>query len=65
MRAWGKIIALKLSNCRLASFVSEQHFVEVRNCIEMATQVRLEDRIYGIGNFDPWKARIVLILEEN
>ena len=56
---------MKLPNCRLASFVSEQHFVEVTNCIEMATRVRLEDMIDGIGNFDPWKARIVLMLEEN
>ena len=65
MRAWGKIIALKLSNCRLAYFLSQQHFVEVRNYVEMATRVRLQDRIDEIGNFDPWKARIVLMLEEN
>ena len=31
----------------------------------MATGLRLEDRLDGDGNFVPWKARIVLILEEN
>ena len=31
----------------------------------MDTGLRLEDRINGAGNFVPWKARIVLILEEN
>ena len=31
----------------------------------MATSLRLEDRLDGAGNFVPWKARIVLILEEN
>ena len=31
----------------------------------MATNLRLEDRLDGAGNFAPWKARIVLILEEN
>ena len=31
----------------------------------MATGVRLEDRLDGAGNFVSWKARIVLILEEN
>ena len=31
----------------------------------MATNLRLEDRLDGAGNFVPWKARIVLILEEN
>ena len=31
----------------------------------MDTSLRLEDRIYGAGNFVPWKARIVLILEAN
>ena len=31
----------------------------------MVTGVRLEDRLDGAGNFVPWKARIVLILEEN
>ena len=31
----------------------------------MDTAVRLEDRLDGAGNFVPWKARIVLILEEN
>ena len=33
--------------------------------IEMATGLRLEDRLDGAGNFVPWKARIMLILEEN
>ena len=32
---------------------------------EMATSLRLEDRLDGAGNFVPWKARIVLILEKN
>lgn len=32
---------------------------------EMVTGLRLEDRLDGAGNFVPWKARIVLILEEN
>ena len=32
---------------------------------EMATSLRLEDMLNGAGNFVPWKARIVLILEEN
>ena len=31
----------------------------------MATKLRLEDRLDGAGNFVPWKARLVLILEEN
>ena len=31
----------------------------------MATGLRLEDRLDGAGNFVPWKARLVLILEEN
>ena len=31
----------------------------------MATSLRLEDRLDGVGNFVPWKVRIVLILEEN
>ena len=31
----------------------------------MATCLRLEDRLDGTGNFVPWKARILLILEEN
>ena len=31
----------------------------------MATKLRLEDRLDGVGNFVPWKARLVLILEEN
>ena len=34
-------------------------------CSEMATRLRLEDRLDGAGNFVPWKARLVLILEEN
>ena len=32
---------------------------------EMATNLRLEDRLDGAGNFVSWKARIVLILQEN
>ena len=32
---------------------------------KMATGLRLEDRLDGAGNFVPWKARLVLILEEN
>ena len=31
----------------------------------MTTRLRLEDRLDGAGNFVPWKARLVLILEEN
>ena len=31
----------------------------------MDTAIRLGDRLDGPGNFVPWKARIVLILEEN
>ena len=31
----------------------------------MATRLRLEDRLDGARNFVPWKARLVLILEEN
>ena len=31
----------------------------------MATSLRLEDRLDGTENFVPWKARLVLILEEN
>jgi len=31
----------------------------------MSTGLRLEDRLHGAGNFCPWKARIVLILQEN
>jgi hypothetical protein len=26
--------------------------------------LRVEDRLMGVGNWSPWKARIVLILEE-
>ena len=32
---------------------------------KMATGLRLEDRLDAAGNFVPWKARLVLILEEN
>ena len=32
---------------------------------KMATRLRLEDRLDGVGNFVPWKARILLMLEEN
>ena len=32
---------------------------------KMETRLRLEDRLDGVENFVPWKARIVLILEEN
>ena len=32
---------------------------------KMATSLRMEDRLDGAGNCVPWKARIVLILEEN
>ena len=31
----------------------------------MATGLRLEDSLDGAGSFVPWKARLVLILEEN
>ena len=31
----------------------------------MATGLRWEDRLDGTGNFVPWKARILLLLEEN
>ena len=31
----------------------------------MTIGLRIEDRLDGAGNFVPWKARIVLILEEN
>ena len=31
----------------------------------MATGLRLKYRLDGTGNFVPWKARIMLILEEN
>ena len=31
----------------------------------MDTGLRLEDRLDGVGNFVPWKARIVLILQES
>ena len=31
----------------------------------MATNLRLEDRLDGVGNFVPWKEIIVLILQEN
>ena len=34
-------------------------------CSEMTTGLKLEDRLHGDGNFVPWKARLVLILEEN
>ena len=30
----------------------------------MATGLRLEDKLDGVGNFVSWKARLVLILEE-
>ena len=30
----------------------------------MATGLRIEDRLDGAGNFSPWKARIVLILQD-
>ena len=33
--------------------------------MKMATGLRLEDRLDGARNFVPWKARLVLILEEN
>ena len=31
----------------------------------MATGLRIEDRLDGTINFSPWKAKIVLILQEN
>ena len=31
----------------------------------MATALKLEDRLDGAGNFAPWNARLVLILEKN
>ena len=31
----------------------------------METRLRMEDRLEGDGNVFPWKARIMLILEEN
>ena len=31
----------------------------------MSIGLRLEDRLDGAGNFCPWKARIVIILQEN
>ena len=31
----------------------------------MATGLRIEDRLDGVGNFSPWKARIVLILQDS
>ena len=34
-------------------------------CSEMAIGLRLEDRLDGAANFIHWKARIVLILQEN
>jgi hypothetical protein len=30
----------------------------------MATGLRFEDRLEGVGNFSPWKERIFLLLEE-
>ena len=39
--------------------------MRLESCIKMATGLRLEDRLDGAGNFVPWKARLVLILEEN
>ena len=31
----------------------------------MATGLRIEDRLDGVVNFSPWKARIVLILQDS
>ena len=31
----------------------------------MEARLRLEDRLDGAGNFAPWKAKLVLILDEN
>ena len=31
----------------------------------IATRLRIEDRLDGVANFSPWKARIVLILQQN
>ena len=31
----------------------------------MATRLGMEDRLDGAGNIVPWKARILLVLEEN
>jgi len=31
----------------------------------MATGLRLEDRLEGAGKFSPWKANIILLLQEN
>ena len=33
--------------------------------LAMAIGLRIEDRLDGAVNFSPWKARIVLILQEN
>ena len=30
-----------------------------------STALRMEDKLDGAGNFVPWKARIMLVLEEN
>lgn len=31
----------------------------------MVSGLRVEDRLDGAGNFCPWKARIMLLLQEN
>jgi len=30
----------------------------------LVSRLRVEDRLAGVGNWSPWKARIVLILED-
>ena len=44
--------------CQWAAPCGDLNFGE-----KMATGLRLEDRLDGVGNFVPWKARLVLILE--
>jgi hypothetical protein len=45
--------------------IAELFWVSVEWILVMATGLRVEDRLDGAANFSSWKARIVLLFQEN
>jgi hypothetical protein len=45
--------------------IAELFWVSVEWILVMATGLRIEDRLDGAANFSSWKARIVLLFQEN
>jgi hypothetical protein len=45
--------------------IAELFWVSVEWILVMATCLRVEDRLDGAANFSSWKARIVLLFQEN